>query len=50
MKRCIINIVFPMHFWKDFSVIPKLMNLQEAEEYKSKVVVIEEEHQEFILK
>ena len=50
MKTCIINIAFPMHFWKDFSVIPKLMNLQDAEEYKLKVVVIEDEHQEFILK
>lgn len=50
MKTCNISIVFPMHFWGDFSVIPKLKNLQVAEKYKSKVVVIEKNHQEFILK
>lgn len=50
MKTCNINIAFPMHFWGDFSVIPKLKNLQVAEKYESKIVVIEKNHQEFILK
>lgn len=48
MKNCNIATAFPMHFWKDFSVIPSLKKLKEANEYKDKVVDIKEDNQEFV--
>lgn len=43
MKTTDTKNVFPMHFWKDFSVIDKLLELDCASEYADRVVKIDKE-------
>ena len=47
MKTCNINLVFPMHFWEDFSLITKFKNMEESQDYVSKIMKIEKEGQTF---
>ncbi len=47
MKTTHTKLVFPMHFWKDYTVIPKLKNRPEAKEYLDKIADIKEEGQMF---
>jgi L-ascorbate metabolism protein UlaG (beta-lactamase superfamily) len=47
MKTARAKLVFPMHFWKDYSVINKLKNMEKAKEYFDRVVDIKEEGQRF---
>jgi L-ascorbate metabolism protein UlaG (beta-lactamase superfamily) len=47
MKTARAKLVFPMHFWKDYSVINKLKNMEKAKEYFDRVVDIKEEGQIF---
>lgn len=48
MRTAGADIVFPMHFWKDYSVIDRLLAEKESEPYRNKVQKITEEGQEFI--
>jgi L-ascorbate metabolism protein UlaG (beta-lactamase superfamily) len=43
------DYVFPMHFWKDYSVISKLKALDCSNEYRDKIIDIMEEGQIFQL-
>lgn len=36
---------FPMHFWKDFSVIPKYLETPPGKKYKAHIIVLEKEGQ-----
>ena len=36
---------FPMHFWKDFSVIQKYLETPAGEQYRDRIVVLEKEGQ-----
>lgn len=47
MKTTRTKLAFPMHFWKDYSVINKLKNMEKAKEYFNRVVDIKEEGQIF---
>jgi len=47
MKTTKTKLVFPMHFWKDYSIIGKLKNMEKAKEYSDRVVDIKEEGQIF---
>lgn len=41
------DVVFPMHFWKDYKLIEKFKNGESAKEYKDKIVSITHEGQVF---
>lgn len=47
MKTAKTKLVFPMHFWKDYSIITKLKNMERTREYFDRVVDIKEEGQIF---
>ncbi len=49
MKTTKTKIVFPMHFEKDYSIISRLKLQKESEEYKDRVMDINEQGQEFII-
>lgn len=49
MEQVGADMVFPMHFWEDYSVIGRLKELPAALEYRDKVADIREEGQEFLL-
>lgn len=49
MKTAKAKLVFPMHFWKDYSVIAKLKSMEKAKEYFDQIVDIKEEGQIFNL-
>jgi len=49
MKATHTKIAFPMHFWMDYTVIQKLKNIDQAKDYASKVMDLQEEGQSFIL-
>ncbi len=49
MKTTQTKLVFPMHFWKDYSVITKLKNMEKAKEYFNKIADIKEEGQIFLV-
>lgn len=49
MEQVGAEMVFPMHFWEDYSVIGRLKELPAALEYRDKVADIEKEGQEFLL-
>lgn len=41
------DTVFPMHFWKDYSVIERIKSLPAASGYKDKIIDIHEEGEKF---
>ncbi|MGB8453904.1 MAG: MBL fold metallo-hydrolase [Anaerocolumna sp.] len=47
MKTTQTKLVFPMHFWRDYTIISRLKNMEKAKEYFDKVVDIKEEGQIF---
>lgn len=49
MEQVGADMVFPMHFWEDYSVIARLKELPDALEYRNKVADIQREGQEFLL-
>ena len=49
MKHIHAGYAFPMHFWKDYSIIEKMKNSDNAKEYSDKIMDINEEGQRFIL-
>ncbi|WMJ87361.1 MBL fold metallo-hydrolase [Anaerocolumna sp. MB42-C2] len=40
---------FPMHFWKDYTIISKLKNMEISKEYFNRIVDIKEEGQIFLI-
>lgn len=49
MEQIGAGMVFPMHFWEDYSVIPRLKELPVSEGYRDKIAEIQFEGQEFLL-
>lgn len=49
MKKVSVDAVFPMHFWKDYSVIRRMKEHMASEAYRHKIVEIHEEGEEFEL-
>jgi L-ascorbate metabolism protein UlaG (beta-lactamase superfamily) len=49
MKATHTKFAFPMHFWKDYSVIQKLKGMEQASDYADKIIEINEEGQIFIV-
>lgn len=47
MKTTRTKLAFPMHFWKDYSVIARLKNMDRSKEYSCRVMDIKEEGQLF---
>lgn len=47
MSRANAKVLFPMHFWGDFSVCEKLRNHPCSERYRSRIITIEEKGQNF---
>lgn len=43
-----IHYVFPMHFWKDYSVIQKFASSSEGRAYNRQLQLIEKEGQTFL--
>jgi hypothetical protein len=39
--------IFPMHFWKDYTIIDRIRSHECAAHYKERIVRIEREGQEF---
>lgn len=48
MEQIGAEIIFPMHFWEDCSVIGQLKALPVSEQYRDKVMDIRQEGQEFL--
>lgn len=44
-----VKAVFPMHFWEDYSVIKRIKEMKESENYRSKIYDIAYEGQEFLI-
>jgi len=49
MRTCDIKHAFPMHFWDDFSLITRFMNMDDSKDYISKIMNIERDGQTFII-
>lgn len=49
MRHCNVRAAFPMHMWKDYSVVAKILELEESVEYRDRIYRIEKENQEFNL-
>lgn len=49
MKQVSADVVFPMHFWKDYSIISKMKQHSCSEAYRDRIVDIHAEGEEFIL-
>ena len=49
MKQADARLLFPMHFWGDFSVCRKLMDHPCSENYRDRIVTIKEKGQNFSL-
>ena len=47
MRTADADVVFPMHFWKDYKLIEKFKNGEFAQDYKEKIMSISEEGQIF---
>ena len=47
MKQADARLIFPMHFWGDFSVCEKLIQHFCSEKYRDRIVTIEEKGQNF---
>jgi len=48
MKKVDAKAVFPMHFWKDYSIIEKMKNHPASEGWQDRIIEIKEEGEEFI--
>ena len=49
LEHAHVKYAFPMHFWKDYSVISGFLSSPEGSKYQKTVVNIEQEGQEFSL-
>ena len=49
MKSTKTELAFPMHFWRDYTIISKLKNMEIAKEYFRRIVDIKEEGQIFLV-
>ena len=49
MQQADANVLFPMHFWGDFSVCRRLKEHSCSENYRDRIVIIEEKGQSFSL-
>ena len=49
MQQADANVLFPMHFWGDFSVCRRLKEHSCSENYRDRIVTIEEKGQSFSL-
>lgn len=49
MEQVGADMVFPMHFWEDYSVIGRLKDLPASSEYREKVADIQKEGQIFLI-
>ena len=49
MKRTDTKRVFPMHFWGNYDVFDRLMLEQCTQEYRDRIMKIEQEGQSFLL-
>lgn len=49
MRNVHADKVFPMHFWKDYSIIEKMKQIPESEAYRERIVEIHREGEEFEL-
>jgi hypothetical protein len=47
MRTTNTKVSFPMHFWMDYTVIDRLLHLEQANLYKDNVMLINEEGQKF---
>lgn len=43
-----VNVVFPMHFWEDYSLIEKLKKMPESSGYRDKIFDISHDGQEYV--
>lgn len=50
LKNADSKLVFPMHMWEDYTVIDRLIALEEFIDYKDKIVKIEHQNQCFNIK
>lgn len=49
MEKVNAKAVFPMHFWKDYSIIDKMKELPLSESYRDKIIKINKEGEVFTL-
>lgn len=49
MKHTDTKVAFPMHFWKDYSIIGKFKKTEETIAYENKIMTITEDNQRFII-
>lgn len=47
LRKCNVKKAFPMHMWKDYSVIDKLLGMEESSEYRDKIMKVQKENQEY---
>ena len=45
MENALIHYAFPMHFWKDYSIIPKYLSTPQGQKYKNQIILLEKEGQ-----
>lgn len=48
MKMVDVDYIFPMHFWKDYSVIPNMKALECAKSYKDRIMEIHREGEQWL--
>lgn len=48
MQNVSVDAIFPMHFWKDYSIIKKMIQHPCSESYREKIIEIQKEGEEFI--
>ena len=48
LETACVNYAFPMHFWKDYSVINRFLSSPQGEKYKKHIIQIEREGQTFV--
>ena len=49
MEKVDAKAVFPMHFWKEYSIIEAMKNHPSSEGFRDKIMTIHKEGEEFIL-
>lgn len=48
MEQADTKWIFPMHFWEDYTIIPKLIEHPSSEGWQDRIVEIHKEGEEFI--
>ena len=48
MEQADTKWIFPMHFWEDYTIIPKLIEHPSSEGWRDRIVEIHKEGEEFI--